>query len=842
MSINATSNNNNIITAESNNGYKSQVSMTPTIREEMEEEVEHEKEAEKEMLRKSRENMRASRYISSSSSARLATGNAINNSSNTFIDSNNNPLRSNSTITFEKVKVIPRPRTQSEQSILSSLSLKSLLDNKISAKSAMQNGNNITTNNNNNNSSSSTSATTNIPQEAQIGFQEPFTDDNRIGIDQMKAGMPPIVAHSPLDLPGSLLKDVPAEIGLMIPPTIENNNNISNDDKQMMVGSTSTEATTATGKQGSIAATDDDEEDREDIEAHNLTTQALRKLSMLKMGENNLLNPTESEKDNVDESYSNNYNDEDKIPKVTEDAFSTQENNNNNNNNSSNNIPNGSLSLSSPYDRQGPDNNDNIEDDDETLKLGRSESNFTATVDISSGVAPTGNMTSVNMIPKTIVNTLTPSPPPPAPPPSIRRDPSIQESEQSMLFVKDTRPEIENDNLNKKIRSTHINSKVNAMTLKGNSIQNASRQYTNGLPTNQIGFNNNNNSNSTISMMRQPQQLPFGTGNKPNIYNTGPSSSTSLTATMGVGVNGKSTKSIKQINNPKKPLYMPAVLRNVSETNLTNDDFRDPGSMDRINEEDAMIEEEEDDDENDDGVSGIIGNDTMSSNGSARDYLSMYSGGGNINSLDRHLIKNTDSSHHGIKLHRTHTNTQSSIHSTASSIYSAYRHRFQDLVNYYQKDTNSSAGSRSMNKQPTRTHWVPDSERDSCHACHTKFSMLERKHHCRHCGELFCQKDLPDMVYLNSDAQFCQLRQFGGGVLVKVCHGCYIANDEYMQAIKLKKLKRMEEQQLQLRKEQQNGNADEYMPIRRRNGQRSVENRRESVAGSVPVDWNWSSF
>ncbi|SMN22543.1 similar to Saccharomyces cerevisiae YGL023C PIB2 Protein binding phosphatidylinositol 3-phosphate, involved in telomere-proximal repression of gene expression [Maudiozyma saulgeensis] len=788
--------------------------------------------------------MRTSRYISSSSSARLATGN-INNTSNTYID---NPLRSNSTITFEKVKVIPRPRTQSEQSILSSLSLKSLLDNKISAKGALQNNSNTNINKETNNNLSS-SATTNIPQEAQIGFQEPFTDDNRIGIDQMKAGMPPIVAHSPLDLPGSLLKDVPAEIGLTIPSIAEHNN----DGKQIITGCNSTATTTSIGKQNSYVATDDndEQEDTEDIESHNLTTQALRKLSMLKMGEQNLLNLTERENDNIDEAHISlrtEEEEEDKIPTVIDNTITSQ--------NENNNIPN---ELSSQSNRQEIKNNDNdnIDDDDETLKLGRSGSNFTATVDISSGVAPTGNMTSVNMVPKTIVNTLTPSPPQPLP--SIRRNPTPQESDRSLPFVKvaQTQNEDNNNNLNKKIRSTHINSKVNAMTLKGNSIQNASRQYTNVLPSNQNSLNNNNinnNSNNSMSMMRQPQQLPFGTSNKPNIYNTGALSSTSLTATMGVGVNGKSTKSIKQISNPKKPLYMPAVLRNVSETNLTNDDFRDPGSMDSITEEDAMTEEEQDEgrshNDNDDGISGIIGNDTMSSNGSARDYLSMYSRGGNINSLDRHLINNTDGQQHGITLYRTHTNTQSSIHSTASSIYSAYRQRFQDLVNYYHKDTNSTTGSRStnkhhINKQPTRVHWVPDSERDTCHACHTRFSMLERKHHCRHCGEIFCQKDLPDMIYLNSDAQFCQLRQFGGGVLVKVCHGCYIANDEYMQAIKLKKLKRMEEQQLQLRKEQQNGNSgatDEYMPIRRRNGQRSVENRRESVAGSVPVDWNWSSF
>lgn len=665
----------NNINGNDNNGYKSQISMTPTIQEELDEEVEFEKNAEKEMLRKSKENLRNSRYISSSSSARLLPQNSTSNTNligggSLAID--NNPLRSNSTITFEKIKVIPRPRTQSEQSILSSLSLKSLLDNKIKNKTQ------------NLDSSSTTSNKGNIPKEAQIGFQEPFTDDNRIEID---SNIQPIVTHSPLDLSGSLLKDVPTDIGLIIPSS--------------SVSVTKTvESNVSHGKGSVVIGSDND--DTEELEAsQNLTTQALRKLSMLKMGEQNLIDPNESEDEQ-------------------------QENNNNN-------IPNDKTEVATMKE------NDEDEDDDETLKLGRSESNFTATVQNN-------------------VVAMSPSPPV-APPPSIRHElPRIQEQ---MGTPKST---------------THINSKVNVMTLKDNSIHDVSRQY---------------GSNNKISLMRQPQtisaqQLPFGS-TKPNLYNNTPNSSNF----------DKNSKSIKQINNPKKPLYVPAVLRNVSETNLTTEDLRDPS-------------ESQDDEDEDDGVSGIIGNDTMSSNGSARDYLSMYSHNATT-SLDHHLMKKRGQ----------RTTTQSSMHSTASSIYSAYRQRFNEML-----------GSKPDTM--TRSHWIPDSERDSCHECHIKFGILERKHHCRHCGEIFCQRHVNDKIYLNQDAQFCQLRQFGGGVLVKVCHGCFIANDEYMQAIKLKKLKQMEEQ---------NDTLGEMMPMRRRNGHRGVErNRRESIAGSVPVDWNWSSF
>lgn len=718
------------INSNDNNGYKSQISMTPTIQEELDEEVEYEKNAEKEMLRKSKENLRNSRYISSSSSARLLPHNNNNNNStsNTNLISGgslvDNPLRSNSTITFEKIKVIPRPRTQSEQSILSSLSLKSLLDNKIKNKTQI------------NDNSSSTSNKGNIPKEAQIGFQEPFTDDNRIEIDSNI--QPSIVTHSPLDLSGSLLKDVPTDIGLIIPSSESVTKTVQNNVSQ--------------GKNSVVIGSDND--DTEEIEAsQNLTTQALRKLSMLKMGEQNLVDPNESEEDTFEQN-------------------NTNQNNNNNNNN--NNIPTDKTEVATMKDPEEE------EDDDETLKLGRSESNFTATV--QPNVQSPRN--------------LSPSPPV-APPPSIRHElPRIQEQLGSSKSIhtqeqaNTPRSTYSQEQANtprsthahtqeppETPRSTHINSKVNAMTLKDNSIHNGTRQ---------IGSNNK------ISLMRQPQstsgqQLPFGS-TKLNLYNGNTS--------MNPHTFDKNA-TIKQINNPKKPLYVPAVLRNVTETNLTSADLRDQSDNEDMDE---------------DGVSGIIGNDTMSSNGSARDYLSMYSHNGTT-SLDNHLMKRRGQ----------RTTTQSSIHSTASSIYSAYRQRFQDMLGTKPGDT------------MTRAHWIPDSERDSCHECHVKFGLLERKHHCRHCGEIFCQRHVMDKIYLNADAQFCQLRQFGGGVLVKVCHGCYIANDEYMQAIKLKKLKQMEEQ---------NDTVGEMMPMgRRRNGHRGIErNRRESIAGSVPVDWNWSSF
>lgn len=36
--------------------------------------------------------------------------------------------------------------------------------------------------------------------------------------------------------------------------------------------------------------------------------------------------------------------------------------------------------------------------------------------------------------------------------------------------------------------------------------------------------------------------------------------------------------------------------------------------------------------------------------------------------------------------------------------------------------------------------WVPDSEVPDCNYCSKKFDIIRRRHHCRECGQIFCQK------------------------------------------------------------------------------------------------------
>lgn len=45
--------------------------------------------------------------------------------------------------------------------------------------------------------------------------------------------------------------------------------------------------------------------------------------------------------------------------------------------------------------------------------------------------------------------------------------------------------------------------------------------------------------------------------------------------------------------------------------------------------------------------------------------------------------------------------------------------------------------------QVSRGEWVPDSERSHCVACSKSFGLFVRRHHCRYCGDIFCNRCCP---------------------------------------------------------------------------------------------------
>lgn len=244
---------------------------------------------------------------------------------------------------------------------------------------------------------------------------------------------------------------------------------------------------------------------------------------------------------------------------------------------------------------------------------------------------------------------------------------------------------------------------------------------------------------------------------------------------------GSKSHLVKQINNPKKPLYVPAVLRNVSETNITNEDLQAHSNYNDLN----------------------------------------------------HLIHMNN---------KKKSNTSSSIHSRSSSF-------FQNWIGISNHNTTSTSNKLPINN----SHWVPDELRKNCKSCKIEFNFWERRHHCRHCGEIFCSKHLNKSIYLDANAKFIFKKNFNDEYLVKICDDCY---NEFN---KLKKIQNQNENNNDMLtfatqnnfQSNSNQNGKNINSIINRNNHANTNintnnntnnTRKDSIAGSVPVDWNWSSF
>jgi len=64
-----------------------------------------------------------------------------------------------------------------------------------------------------------------------------------------------------------------------------------------------------------------------------------------------------------------------------------------------------------------------------------------------------------------------------------------------------------------------------------------------------------------------------------------------------------------------------------------------------------------------------------------------------------------------------------------------------------------------------RPPWQPDGQAPSCNKCHAAFSLFNRRHHCRHCGKVYCGK---------CTGKACKIPNLGyNEEVVKVCDDCW---------------------------------------------------------------------
>lgn len=134
----------------------------------------------------------------------------------------------------------------------------------------------------------------------------------------------------------------------------------------------------------------------------------------------------------------------------------------------------------------------------------------------------------------------------------------------------------------------------------------------------------------------------------------------------------------------------------------------------------------------------------------------------------------------------------------------------------------------------------PDEASPSCDSpkCRSSFNIFVRKHHCRHCGHIFCAEHTAYTIPLDQHAKF-----HPDGIQSRACDSCY---RQYQKWDAVRSLRR---------KNSENSTADgsesatalaelDNKPL----GDRSVHSPQmrarpsEPVASSVPKDWAWSTF
>ena len=131
---------------------------------------------------------------------------------------------------------------------------------------------------------------------------------------------------------------------------------------------------------------------------------------------------------------------------------------------------------------------------------------------------------------------------------------------------------------------------------------------------------------------------------------------------------------------------------------------------------------------------------------------------------------------------------------------------------------------------PTRQHWKADAYASICDGptCQKSFGLFERRHHCRHCGNIFCREHSSLQLPLDQNADF-----HPRGQMVRSCGHCHDRYSEWLEA----------------RRHMKRGSlANDAMgvnsPVRLIGGNppKSPDAPKGSVAASVGRDWNWSTF
>lgn len=341
-------------------------------------------------------------------------------------------------------------------------------------------------------------------------------------------------------------------------------------------------------------------------------------------------------------------------------------------------------------------------------------------------------------------------------------------------------------------------------------------------------------------------------------------------------------KPVKQIDEPMKLLdnYVPPVLRPTqnssmhlprvaSRSDTKNSSIADSQSSTASNASSAAAKKLKDS-----SISTTPPSAGGSTTAAAALLLSKNNGaasqkGTSLGKIHNQLLSQLIPSTSNVSITTSNSNLETSLHSLSSDPTPPTSSNSSSEPNVVVKNNSKSI-------EPSHSHWRPNSSTNSCENCLDNFNVIKRKHHCRHCGKIFCSKCLQHYSNLNLLAHFerpddCPIpsihnhlisslapikstettgtcttvnsnntinssttnnthntsqsnfKNSGYSKFCKVCPSCYtqwlkfLASDEDYEG-KNSHINEMT-----------NSNLD------------SQETRKESITG-VPTDWNWSSF
>ncbi|KAI5303288.1 hypothetical protein KEM55_000623, partial [Ascosphaera atra] len=144
--------------------------------------------------------------------------------------------------------------------------------------------------------------------------------------------------------------------------------------------------------------------------------------------------------------------------------------------------------------------------------------------------------------------------------------------------------------------------------------------------------------------------------------------------------------------------------------------------------------------------------------------------------------------------------------------------------------------------------------------CRTSFGLFMRRHHCRHCGHVFCATHTPHIVPLDQWARFHPY-----GESSRACEMCFLTYRKWdrKRISKLIEIERDFEEQRRIIEQEADsgggGGATMGRPMLRPGmGRKASEDSDDPlsaggigwpqhqvgslVTGSVPRDWSWSTF